>query len=123
MGPQISSSTGVGSEGRLTGHFQVPDLYDLIPNQIQALARGHFRPHPQYGWDFPEEIPEKFRKDPGNALRVFPDIPLESTAGNPQALSFKAFKFEASAAFPDFSPLQYSWGCLFFSEGGPGEGL
>ena len=28
-------------------------------------------PHPQYGWDFPEEIPEKFRKDPGNALRAF----------------------------------------------------
>ena len=44
------------------------------------------RPHPQYGWDFPEEIPEKFRKDPGNALRAFPGIPLESTAGIPQAL-------------------------------------
>ena len=43
-------------------------------------------PHPQYGWDFPEEIPEKFRKDPGNALRAFPGISLESTAGMPQAL-------------------------------------
>ena len=43
-------------------------------------------PHPQYGWDFPEEIPEKFRKDPGNALRAFPGIPVESTAGIPQAL-------------------------------------
>ena len=40
----------------------------------------------QYGWDFPEEIPEEFRKDPGNALRAFPGIPLESTAGMPQAL-------------------------------------
>ena len=40
-------------------------------------------PYPQYGWDFPEEIPEKFRKDPGNALRAFPGIPLESTAGIP----------------------------------------
>ena len=38
------------------------------------------------GWDFPEEIPEKLRKDPGNALRVFPGIPLESTAGIPQTL-------------------------------------
>ena len=41
---------------------------------------------PQYGWDFPEEIPEEFRKDPGNALRVFPGISLESTAGIPQTL-------------------------------------
>ena len=40
-------------------------------------------PHPQYGWDFPEEIPEKFRKDPGNALRAFPGIPVKSTAGMP----------------------------------------
>ena len=29
---------------------------------------------------------EKFRKDPGNALRAFPGIPLESTAGMPQTL-------------------------------------
>ena len=43
-------------------------------------------PHPQYGWDFPEEIPEKFWKDPGNALRAFPGIPVESTAGMPQTL-------------------------------------
>ena len=31
-------------------------------------------------------LPEKFRKDPGNALRAFPGIPLESTAGIPQTL-------------------------------------
>ena len=43
-------------------------------------------PCPQYGWDFLEEIPEKFRKDPGNALRAFPGISLESTAGMPQTL-------------------------------------
>ena len=43
-------------------------------------------PHPQYGWDFPEEIPEKLRKDPGNALRAFPGILLGSTAGMPQTL-------------------------------------
>ena len=45
-----------------------------------------FGPYPQYGWDFPEEIPEKFWKDPGNALRAFPGIPFESTAGMPQTL-------------------------------------
>ena len=52
----------------------------------------------------------RFRKNPerpGNALRVFPGIPLESTAGIPQALSFKAF--EASRAFPEVSPPQYGW--------------
>ena len=43
-------------------------------------------PYPQYGWHFPEEIPEKFWKDPGNALRAFPGIPVESTAGMPQTL-------------------------------------
>ena len=51
-------------------------LFSLPPNG----------PYPQYGWDFPEEIPEKFRKDPGNALRVFPEILLKSTAGNRQTL-------------------------------------
>ena len=29
------------------------------------------------------QTPEKFRKAPGNALKAFPGIPLESTAGIP----------------------------------------
>ena len=41
---------------------------------------------PPVSWDFPEEFPEKFRKDPGNALRAFPEIRLKSTGGIPQAL-------------------------------------
>ena len=53
--------------------------------EAKAESQG-FGQYPQYGWDLPEEIPEKFRKDPGNALRAFPGIPLESTAGMPQAL-------------------------------------
>ena len=80
-------------------------MHDLARHELLG-------PHPQYGWDFPEEIPENFRKDPGNALRAFPGISLESTAGRPQALQFKAF--EASRAFPEFSPPQYGWGRLFF---------
>ena len=75
---------------------------------------------PQYGWDFPEEFPEKFRKDPGNALRAFPGIPVESTAGMPQTLSFTAF--EASRAFPEFSPPSTAGGASFFRSGS-GEGL
>ena len=39
-------------------------------------------PYPKYGWDFPEKI----WHDPSNALRAFLGIPLESTAGTPQAL-------------------------------------
>ena len=46
-----------------------PDLFRFV---LISLFSG---PHAQYGWDFLEEIPGKFRKDPG--------IPLESTAGIP----------------------------------------
>ena len=35
---------------------------------------------------------KKFRKDPGNALRAFPGIPLESTAGIPQAYNSRHLK-------------------------------
>ena len=49
----------------------------------RSLVAG---PYPQYGWHFPEEIPEQFRKDPRNALRAFPGISVESTAGMPQTL-------------------------------------
>ena len=34
------------------------------------LDRSSYRPYPQYGWDFPEEIPEKVWKDPRNTLRA-----------------------------------------------------
>ena len=61
------------------------------------------------GWDFPEEIPGEV---PGNALRAFPGIPLESTAGVPQTLSFTTF--EAARAFAEFSLPQYGWARLFF---------
>ena len=44
-------------------------------------------PHPQYGWDFPEEIPEKFRNFfPETLSERFLGLSLESTAGMPQTL-------------------------------------
>ena len=72
-----------------------------------------------YDWDFLEKIPAKIRTDPGNALRAFPGIPLESTAGIPQALQFKPL--EGSRAFETISrirslPPQYGWGRLFFQK-------
>ena len=56
------------------------------PWRLRISVCNSFRPHPQYGWDFPEEIPEKLRKDTGNDLRAFPGIPVKSTAGIPQTL-------------------------------------
>ena len=35
-------------------------------------------------WHFQEEIPEKIRKDPANALRAFPGIPLRVRLGSPK---------------------------------------
>ena len=49
--------------------------YELAPSRW---------PYPQYGWDFPEEILEKFWKDPGNALRVFPEFPPKVRLGPPK---------------------------------------
>ena len=74
-------------------NFWTPSRF-LQPRIVAADKHRTLGPHPQYGcaffkpygWDFPEEIPEKFRKDPGNALRAFPGIIFESTAGMPQAL-------------------------------------
>ena len=98
------------------GHFC--EKNESFADNFLAFASHAFallaRPHPQYSWDFPEESPEKFRKDPGNALRAFPGIALESTAGIPQALQFKAL--EGSRALPEFSPPQYGWGRLFFQK-------
>ena len=64
------------------------DLPEVKPSFVGSLTPSDAScgPYPQYGWDFPEEIPEKFRKDPGNALRAFPGSSLESTAGMPQTL-------------------------------------
>ena len=68
--------------------IKVHGLFSGTPAMVEngPSNKAHYGPYPQYGWDFPEEIPEKFRKDPGNALRAFPGISLESTAGMPQTL-------------------------------------
>ena len=83
----------------LVVNFLLPSRRREVPTQkkeILARSKQGFdppknkdredkvRPHPQYGWDFPEGIPEEFF--PGNALRAFPGILVESTAGMPQTL-------------------------------------
>ena len=70
---------------------------------------------------------KKFRKDsgktpePGNALRAFPGIPVESTAGMSQPLSLKAFGgFQSISRI--MSPPSTAWDASFFRSGS-GEGL
>ena len=78
-------------------------------NQPRRGSHGGPWPHPQAtAGTFRKEF-GKFQKDPGKRSQSvsFPRIPLESTAGIPQALSFKAF--EASRAFPEFSHSRYGW--------------
>ena len=51
--------------------FFFPHMYEPQKGPNSRRLDG---PHPQYGWDFPEEIPEKFRKK------------TPETAGMPQIL-------------------------------------
>ena len=65
--------------------FDPKCAYSVFSDHVLSIRRP-CRPYPQYGWDSPREISEKFRKDPGKVLRVFPGLPLDNTVGNPQAL-------------------------------------
>ena len=82
-----------------------------VLEELLSKPLGHT---PSTAGTFRKKFRKKFRKDTGNALRAFPGIPVESTAGMPQTLQFKAF--EASRAFPELSPPQYGWGRLFFQK-------
>ena len=80
-------TTGVNDERQSCQHlslFSSCGLFWGMSNLLCVVDRQN-GPYPQYGWDFPGEVPEN-RKDPGNALRAFPATSLESTAGKPQAL-------------------------------------
>ena len=81
-------------------------------SEILDARKVAIGPYPQYGWDLPEEIPEEFRKDPGNALRAFPEFPSTVRLGSPKPYEIKAF--EVCRRVPELSPPQYGWGRLFF---------
>ena len=60
---------------------------DLTEAKHVGLGRTSWATDPQYGWDFPEEIPEEFRNFSGNALRAFPEkFPSRVRLGSPQTL-------------------------------------
>ena len=96
------------------------DLKVCLETGIASMAFvGHT---PQYGWDFPEEIPEKFRKDPGNALRAFPgSFPSRVRLGSPKPYNSRHLK--APGAFPEFSLPPSTAGDASFFRSGSGEGL
>ena len=78
---------------------------------ILTPVRGKRSPNlntPSTAGTFRKRFRNNSEKTPRNALRAFPGIPFESTAGEPQILRFKAF--EASRAFPELTAPQYGWG-------------
>ena len=75
-------------------------------------------PYPQYGWNFPEEIPER---PPGNALRAFPEISLESTAGMPPK-PYNSRHLRLPERFQNSLPPSTAGDASFFRIGS-GEGL
>ena len=92
MGPEILSSARAGVWRKVPKAFpdssSVLDNFNLRSNADQRKLTGGPRhkvgektfhhlttnmtfmygPYAQYSWDFPEEIPERLRKDPGDAL-------------------------------------------------------
>ena len=107
-------------------HLRLPERFQTYLPPSTAGDASFFRIGSGEGlselvMEFPAVLGVFLRKDPGNALRAFPGIPLESMAAIPQTLYFKAF--EASKAFPEFSPAPVRLGDASFFRSGSGEGL
>ena len=60
-------------------------------------------PYPQYGWDFLEEIPEKFRKDPETLSERFLKFPSRVQLGSTKPYNSRHLRrpehFQNSRAF------------------------
>ena len=69
---------------------------------------------PKYGWDFPEEIPEKFQKDLGNAFRALPGIPSRVGLGSPKPYNSRHLRLPEY--FQNCPPPPIRLGTLLFSE-------
>ena len=95
--------------------FQRNTLYlGTVRVQEEHLRERHSGHTHNTAGTFRRKFREKYQKDPRNALRTFPEIPLESTAGQPpQTLQFKAFG--ASNISRTFSP-SVRLGTPLFSE-------
>ena len=66
------------------------------------------RPYRQYGWDFPEEIPEKSGKTPETLPERFLEFPSRVRLGSPKLYNSRHLKL------PEH--FQNGWGRLFFQK-------
>ena len=79
---------------------------------IGGVLGSEYGPYPQYGWDFPEEIAEKFRKDPGNASERFLEFSSRVRLGSPKPYNSEHLRLPEH--FQNSLPPQHGWGRLFF---------
>ena len=79
-----------------------------------------FGPYPQYGWDFPEEIPEEFRKDPETLSERFLEFPLRVRLGSPKP--YNSWHLRLLEHFQNSLPPSTAVDASFFRSGS-GEGL
>ena len=81
-------------------------------------------PYPQYSWDFPEEIPEKFRNFPRKRSHClserFLEFPSRVLLGSPKP--YKTRHLRLPEHFQNYLPPSTAGGASFFRSGS-GEGL
>ena len=90
-----------GEKGRKTAKTQTES----------ALGWGFIGPLPQYSLDFPEEIPEEFRKDPGNTFR-FLEFPSRVRLGSPKPYNSRYLR--RPEHFQNSLPLSTAGDAFFF---------
>ena len=78
--------------------------------KMRAFVVLFLRPYPQYSWGFPEEMPEKFRKDPGTLSELFLESPSRVQLGSPKPYNSRHLK--APEHFQDSLPPSTAVGML-----------
>ena len=101
--PHYSVRSG---QGFLIDWWGVCAYYRGIPHYLRKellVLTSAEKKSSGYGWRFPEEIPENFRKDTGNALRAFLEFPARVRLGSPKPEIIQGI-WSLKSAFPEFSP-------------------
>ena len=107
--------------------FQAPGRQvDLLSRALPELRRRRsgwdpvFRPHPQYGWDFPEEFRKKSGKTPETLSELFLEFPSPVQLGSPKA--YNSRHLMPPQHFQNSLPVSTAGHASFFRSGS-GEGL
>ena len=77
-------------------------------------------PYPQYGWHFPEEIPQKFGRTPETSSELFLEFPSRVQLGSPKPYNSRHLRLPEH--FQNSLPLSTAGDASFFRSGS-GEGL